>query len=454
MSHENLPPHSLEAEQVVLGAVFQESDAFDTACEVLTESDFYSDAHRVIWNAVAELNAARRAVDAVTVAAHLEACNTLDRANGRDYLANLAFAAPTARTVRRYAEIVRERSTLRRISGAAARMQDLVSMPLGHTSAELLEEAQELLARIEDKAEPAEVQRLGACAQEFLATLEKRMDHEGIQGLATGLDDLDRMTNGLQQGDFVVIAGRPSMGKSALAMQIAQYAAMHDKRTLVFSLEMGKQQLIERMVANIGQVDGDVMRAGKMKTQHWDGISAAVGRIADMPLWVDDRAGLSVPMLRSIARKLQRSDGLDLIVVDYIGLMDGDGENRYAQVSDVSRRLKLAARELNVPLVGLAQLNRQTQQRTDKRPLMSDLRDSGAIEQDADVIMLMHREDYYDGSAPEMAGIAEVIIAKQRMGKTGTVNLHFAGEHSRFEDVVHGWRKPEKPEGKAKSKLK
>lgn len=454
MNQRDLPPHSIEAEQTVLGALMLENDAYDTVAEILTGADFYTEAHRFVWTAIAELIGAGKAADPVTVRARLEAKGDLERAGGRELIAAIAYGAPTARNVRRYAEIVRERSILRQLSAAAAKMQSLVANPIGQTAAELLEQAQALLETLAQREDVQEVEKIGAYALEFADLLERRMDRQGIQGIPTGLEAIDRMTNGLQAGDFVVIAGRPAMGKTALALQIAQHVAMQGKSAAVFSLEMGKEQLLERMVSNVGRVDGDVMRAGEMKELHWDGISSALGKIRDLPLWVDDRPGLSVPRLRSKARKIQRRGGLDLIVVDYIGLMEGDGENRYAQVSDVSRRLKLLARELGVPIIGLAQLNRNTQGRTDKRPLMSDLRDSGAIEQDADLIMLMHREDYYGDERPEMAGIAEVIIAKQRMGKTGTVNLHFIGEHSRFETMEHGWRPPEKEQPKKKVTLR
>ena len=454
MNQRDLPPHSVEAEQTVLGALLLENDCFDTVSEIVGAADFYLDAHRVLWRAITELIAAGKVADPVTVLARLEAKDDLEQAGGREFLAAVAYAAPTARTVKRYAEIVRERSILRQIAAAAVQMQTLVSNPTGQPAGELLEQAQALLERLADQQGAQDIAKIGDHATEFLNDLERRMEHEGIQGIATGLADLDRMTNGLQAGDFVVIAGRPSMGKTALGMQIAETVASAGKSVIVFALEMGCAQLLERMVANVGRVDANVMRSGAMRREHWDGISAAVGKIAQLPLWVDDRPGLSVPRMRAKCRKIARKAGLDLVVVDYIGLMEGDGENRYAQVSDVSRRLKLLARELGVPVIGLAQLNRQTQGRSDKRPLMSDLRDSGAIEQDSDLILLMHREDYYSDTAPEFAGIAEVIVAKQRMGETGTVHLHFIGAHSRFESVEHGWHKPEKEVAKPKPKLK
>jgi replicative DNA helicase len=446
------PPHSIEAEQTVLGSLLIANDAFDAVSDVLTGRDFYAHQHRVIWDGMHELLAAGKPLDQVTLAARLEECRTLEHAGGREYIGNLVLNTPSARNVKRYAGIVRERSILRSIAGAAMQMQDLAINPTTRPASELLAEAQDLLAALESQQPTDEVQPIGRYLPAFSDVLEQRKGRRGLQGLSTGLHDLDWMTNGLQKGDMIVIAGRPSMGKSALSMQLAQFSALNEKSVAVFSLEMSREQLIERMIANVGEVDGGKMRSGDIDAVDWQNISGAFCRLHDARLFVDDVSGLTVPKLRTKARRIQRKYGLDLVVVDYLGLMEGDGDNRYAQVTDISRRIKLLARELNVPLVVLAQLNRQGQQRTNNRPQMSDLRDSGAIEQDSDVIILMHREDYYDEESPRK-GTAEAIIAKQRMGRTGTVNLAFEGEFSRFRSLPRGWKPPEAEPAQKKSRV-
>lgn len=442
MSDLHIPPHSIEAEQTVLGALLIANDAIDVVAEILAERDFYSDQHRIIWSGLRELLEAGKTVDVVTLTARLEDSGLLERAGGRGYIGELALNTPSARNVRRYADIVRERSILRQVGAAAMQMGDLVANPTSRPAAELLGEAQDLLAALEAQQPDEEVQPIGRYLPAFSDVLEQRKGRRGLQGLATGLHDLDWITNGLQKGDMIVIAGRPSMGKSALAMQLAQFAAIDGKSVAVFSLEMSRDQIIERMTANLGGVAGNNLRSGEIDVVDWGNISDAYRALHDVRLFVDDVSGLSVPRLRAKTRRIARKFGLDLVVVDYMGLMDGKGDNRYAQVTDISRGVKLLARELNVPLVILAQLNRQGQNRTNNRPLMSDLRDSGAVEQDADVIVLMHREDYYDEKSV-MAGVAEAIIAKQRMGPTGVVNLAFEKEFSRFKSLPRGWKPPE-----------
>ena len=357
MTDLHIPPHSIEAEQTVLGALLLANDAIDTVGEILSEGDFYSDQHRVIWAILAEMLHAGKPVDAVTLTARLEDCGTLERAGGAQYVGMLAANTPTARYVRRYADIVRERSILRQVGAAAMRMGDLVANPSARPAAELLAEAQDLLAALEAQQPDDDVQPIGRYLPAFADLLEQRKGRRGLQGLATGLHDLDWITNGLQKGDMIIIAGRPSMGKSALAMQVAQFAALNEKSVAVFSLEMSRDQLIERMLANVGGIEGDKLRSGDIDTVDWGNISDAVRKLHDVRLFVDDVSGLSVSRLRTKTRRIARKYGLDLVVVDYLGLMDGQGDNRYAQVTDISRRIKLLARELKLALPSLVAMS-------------------------------------------------------------------------------------------------
>jgi replicative DNA helicase len=428
-----IPPHSIEAEQAVLGAIFHNNDAFDIACELLSESDFYLNAHRAVWSAFVALIGSGKVADAVTVLARIPGPE-------RDGIPAIAENLGTSRNVRRYAEIVKERSVLRQLMAASMQIDDLANNPAGRSSTELLNAAQEVLAALADKSERGEPQSIQFALSAVIEDVERRHNGAGgIEGLSTGLKDLDAITNGLQNGDLIVIAGRPAMGKTAIAMQIAQNAAMRGEPTLVFSLEMAAKQLAERAISNVGRVSNKVLRSGRLNTHEWESLSAALGRLAPAPLIIDDSCSLNPVLMRSKARKVARKHGLKLIVVDYIGLMDGEGEKRYEIVTEITRKLKGLAREMNVPLIALAQLNRKVEDRSTKRPLMSDLRDSGSVEQDADLVLLMYRDEYYNEDT-DQKGVAEIIVGKQRMGETGTVRVSFQGEFSRFDDLAYEWK--------------
>lgn len=438
------PPHSIEAEQMVIGALLVENDAFDTVAELLVDTDFFNEQNRVIWSVIAELLKAGKRADPVTTFVRLQDCKLDGKIEGRAYLANLAISGATARSVGQYAKIVRERSMLRRLYVTSMTIGDLVTHPAGRSVDELMALAKEQLEELEQQHQPdVEVLPIGRYLPAFADKLEKRRGRRGLQGIATGLHDLDWMTNGLQDGDFIVIAGRPSMGKTAVVMQIGEHAAIAEgKSVAAFSLEMSRDQMIERAVANIGGVDGQHLRSGELDTVDWENFSAANAKLHDARLFVDDVSGLTLQKLRAKCKRIARKYGLDLVIIDYIGLMQGPGKDRYERITEISGGIKSLAKELQVPIVALAQLNRQGAQRTNNRPLMSDLRDSGALEQDADVIVLMHREDYYDENT-KWKGIAEAILAKQRMGPTGTVRLFFEKEFSRFKSVPRNWEPPE-----------
>lgn len=441
----HLPPHSTEAEQHVLGAILLANEAFDACAAIIGEGDFYVANHRKIWCAIAQQVGSGKSADAVTVVAALDQAGELQAVGGVEYVGGLQALVPTARNVETYARIIRERSLLRQLGAAATQLHALAANPMGRKVSELVDEAARIFDAF-DQGESEEVQPIGAYLVDLIERIEDRRNRGEIQGLSTGLRDLDRITAGLQKSDLILIAGRPSQGKSALAMQIAQYAALHSKSVVVFSLEMSRDQLLERMISNVGTVDADSLRTGQLSNESWEGVSAALGALRDVKLLCYDASDMTVQRVRSIARRAKRKQGCDLIVLDYLQLLtpDGDSENRNSEIQKISSGLKAMAKELDCPVVALSQLSRKVEERMIKKPVMSDLRDSGALEQDADVIALLYRDEYYnDADDNPMKGIAEIIIAKQRMGRTGTVYTEFSGEYSRFRNMSHEWRRPE-----------
>lgn len=437
------PPHSAEAEQHVLGAILLTNDAFDVCAPIVSEADFYAETHRLIWRAIAQQIGAGAIADPVTVVAALDAVGKLEHVGGIQYVGGLLHSTPTARTVETYARIVRERSLLRQLAAAGTQLSGLAFNPMGRKVAELVDEA----ARIFDgfgQGDSEEVKPIGEYLVALVDNIEQRRGRGEIQGLSTGLRDLDRITAGLQNGDLILLAGRPSQGKSALAMQIAQDAAIGGRSVLVFSLEMSRDQLLERMISNTGQVNSDDLRTGRLDNDGWDGVSAAMSRLRDVKLLCYDSSDLTVQRVRSIARRAKRKQGVDLIVLDYLQILtpEGDSENRNNEIQKISAGLKSMAKELNCPVLAISQLSRKVEERQNKRPVMSDLRDSGALEQDADVIGLLYRDEYYNENS-DWKGVAEIIIVKQRMGRTGTIYTEFAGEYSRFRDMADEWRRPQ-----------
>jgi len=443
------PPHSIEAEQSVLGGLLLDNSAWDRIGDVVTEADFYRGDHRLIFQHIAQLIEHNRPADALTVAESLERSGKLQEAGGQAYVGTLALNTPSAANIRRYAEIVRERSILRNLAAVGTRISDSAYTPSGKDTQVLIDEAEALVFQI---AEAGAKTRQGFTKIDPLLTetveridmLYSRENKTDVIGLPTGFVDLDRMTSGLHGGEMVVIAGRPSMGKTALAMNMAENAALDSKKAVaVFSMEMSGPQLAMRMIGSVGRVDQHQLRTGTFKEEDWPRLVDAVGKLNDSQIFIDDTAGLNVLEVRSRARRLHRQcGGLALIVVDYLQLMSGTSsggrdENRATEIAEISRSLKGIAKELKVPVIALSQLNRSVDSRQDKRPMMSDLRESGAIEQDADVILFIYRDEVYNPDSPRK-GIAEIIIAKQRNGPVGKVDLTFLGRYTRFENYAGG----------------
>jgi replicative DNA helicase len=441
-----IPPHSLEAESSILGGLLLDNTAWDRMGDVVAEADFYRYEHRLIFSAIQALVSSNRPADVITVFEHLQSMGKADEVGGLAQLNALAQFVPSASNIRRYAEIVRERSILRRLVSVSDEIATSAFNPQGKPVASVLDEAEQKIFNIgEEGARMRQgFQSMENLVIELLDRVEEMSLHPSdITGVPTGFHDFDRMTSGLQSGDLVILAARPSMGKTALAINIAENVAIREGLPVaIFSMEMGAAQLAIRIVGSIGRIDQSRLRTGKLQDEEWPRLSESVERLREISLFIDETPGLTVSELRASARRLARRCGkLGLIVVDYLQLMSGsgsgDGENRATELGEISRGLKMLAKELQCPVIALSQLNRSVEQRNDKRPMMSDLRESGAIEQDADVIMFIYRDDYYNKDSKE-PGVAEVIIAKQRNGPTGTVKLAFLKPITKFESLALG----------------
>ena len=436
-----LPPHSVEAEQSLLGGIMLDASSWDHVADVVGADDFYRSDHRLIFSAIGTLNERDRVPDALTVSELLDRQGELAAAGGLPYLSQLVRDVPSAANVRSYARIIRERSMLRQLISIGNSIAASVHEDEGHTVEELVDLAEQRVFDIADKG-----QRRGAgfvALKDILPASIDRLDvlshTEGdITGIPTGFTDMDDRTAGMQRGDLIIVAGRPSMGKTTLAMNIAENAAIaHRVPTAIFSMEMSAEQLSFRMIASIGRVNQSHLRKGNLTDEDWSRIDSAVSIMSDAPLYIDDSAGLTPTEVRARARRLKREHDLGLIVIDYLQLMQvtGTKENRATEISEISRSLKALAKELAVPVIALSQLNRSVEQRTDKKPVMSDLRESGAIEQDADLIVFIYREEVYEPDTPRR-GVADIIIGKQRNGPVGEFHLTFLGEFTKFENLV------------------
>jgi replicative DNA helicase len=444
-----VPPHSVEAEQSLLGSLLLDNQAFDRVADLVTADDFYRDDHRRIWRHVARLIEAGKPADVVTVSESIDASEDKDRTGGLAYLAALAQNTPSALNIRRYAELVRERAVQRRLAQVATEIAENALNPTGKDVGQLLDEAETRILEIGEAGARhgsglEEIKPVLARVLERIDFLYHRDNPSDVTGVPTGFSDIDSKTAGLQPGDLIIVAGRPSMGKTAFALNVAEHVALHSLLPVaIFSMEMGASQLATRMLGSIARVDQHKMRTGRLNDQEWSDLSEAMGRLHDAPLYIDETAALNALELRSRARRLWRQFGgkLGLVVVDYLQLMSTSnpraGENRATEISEISRSLKALAKELNVPVVALSQLSRAVESRNDKRPMMSDLRESGAIEQDADVILFIYREEVYFPEKPEAKGRAEVIIGKQRNGPIGKVDLTFLGQHTRFGNFAN-----------------
>jgi len=444
-----LPPQSIEAEQSVLGGLLLDNTAWDRVSDIVSEYEFYRADHRLIFQHIILLIENNKPADVLTVAESLERSAVLAEAGGQAYLGSLALNTPSAANIRRYAEIVRERAIMRQLAAAGTEIADSAYNPAGRDAAGLIDEAEAKVFQIAEVGARAKqgfvkIDPLLTETVERIDMLYSRENKDDVIGLATGYVDLDRMTSGLQPGELIIIAARPSMGKTALAMNIVEHVTLNLKKTAaVFSMEMSGSQLALRMIGSVGRVDQHKLRSGTFEENEWPKLVDAVGKLNDSQIHIDDTAGLNALELRSRARRLHRQcGGLNLIVVDYLQLMSGTSsrreENRATEVAEISRSLKGLAKELKVPVVALSQLNRSVESRQDKRPMMSDLRESGAIEQDADLIMFIYRDEVYNPTNEASKGKAEIIIAKQRNGPTGPVTLTFLGRHTRFENYAGG----------------
>ncbi len=438
------PPNSIEAEQSLLGALLLDNQAFDRVADLVVPEDFYRDDHRRIYRLIAKLVEANRPADVVTVSESIDASEDKDKTGGPAYLGALAQNTPSALNIRRYAELVREKSVQRRLAHVATEIAESALAPHGKEVGQLLDEAESKIFQIAESGSRKDQGLIEI--KPVLAKVFERIDHlyhrdnpSDVTGVPTGYTKIDQMTSGMQPGDLVIVAARPSMGKTALALNMAEHVAVDNGLPVaIFSMEMSATQLAQRMLGSIARVDQHKMRTGRLNDKEWGDLSDAMGKLHDTPLFIDEGGALTALEVRARARRLKRQySKLGLIVIDYIQLMaaSSHGENRATEISEISRSLKAMAKELDVPVIALSQLNRAVDQRPDRRPVMSDLRESGAIEQDADVIMFIYREVVYKPDLPEeQRGIAEVIIGKQRNGPIGTVKLTFLGQHTRFEN--------------------
>ena len=442
-----IPPHSVEAESSVLGGLLLDNGAWDRVGDLLHEGDFYRFEHRMVFSAIGALINASKPADVITVFEQLLGQGKAEEIGGLGYLNALAQYVPSAGNIRRYAEIVRERSILRKLVSASDEISTAAFNPMGRPVATILDESEQRIFNIgEEGARNRQgFQAMDTLVVALLDRVQEMADNPNdVTGVPTGFYDLDRMTAGFQAGDLIVLAARPSMGKTALAINIAEHVALNEGLPVaVFSMEMGAAQLAVRIVGSIGRIDQSHLRTGKLTDEEWPRLTEAIEKLRTISLHIDESAGLTSSELRANARRLSRQCGkLGLIVVDYLQLMSGssssEGENRATELGEISRGLKMLAKELQCPVMALSQLNRSVDSRPDKRPMMSDLRESGAIEQDADIIMFIYRDEYYTKDACKEPGVAEIIIAKQRNGPTGVVKLAFLKPITKFESLASG----------------
>jgi len=436
-----VPPHSIEAEQSVLGGLLLENQAWDKVADVITEDDFYRHDHRLIFRSIAMLADNDKPLDIITLSEWLKDRDELENAGGLAYLGTLAKDTPSAANIKAYADIVREKSVLRQLISIGSEITDDAFNAGDRLSKELLDTAERKVFEIAEQGNrQKDFKNIKGLLKSTLAHIDELSKSDAtITGAETGFNELDDMTSGLQQGDLIIVAGRPSMGKTTFSMNLAEFIAINDKKPVaIFSMEMPAEQLVLRMFASIGRVPLNDIRTGKIREEDWPRIGMAVKTFGETKLFIDDTPAMSPTEIRAKARRLAREHGqLGAIVIDYIQLMQSGNksDNRAAEISEISRSLKGLAKELKVPVIALSQLNRSLEQRPNKRPIMSDLRESGAIEQDADVIMFIYRDEVYNEDTPDK-GIAEVIIGKQRNGAIGKVRLTFTGKFTRFDNFM------------------
>ncbi len=441
-----LPPHSLEAEQSLIGGILLDNSSWERVADLVNEADFYRDDHRRIYRHISKLIDFGKPADVVTVFESLEKNGEAEQSGGLSYLAEIANNTPSAANIRRYAEIVRERAILRKLVAVGDNIAASALSPSGKDAKMLLDEAE---ARVFEIAEAGARNTTGfqviqPILKQVVDRVQELYDRDSsseVTGVPSGFADLDAKTSGLQPSDMLIVAGRPAMGKTTFALNVAEHVAVEQRLPVaIFSMEMPGTQLATRFIASVGRIDMQKIRSGRLTDDDWQRLTVAMGKLYDAPLYIDETPGLNPIDLRARARRLARQCGrLGLIVIDYLQLMSGtrDSDNRASELSEISRSVKSLAKELHVPIIALSQLNRSLEQRPNKRPVMSDLRESGAIEQDADIIMFIYRDEVYNPDSPDK-GTAELIIGKHRNGPTGTVRMTFFGEYTRFENFAGG----------------
>ena len=438
-----IPPQSVEAEQAVLGGLMLAPEAYDTVADSLAERDFYRRDHQLIFRAIRELAEKNKPFDAVTLGEWFESIGEAEQVAGGAYLIELASTTPSAANIKAYAEIVRDKAILRQLIEVGTNIVNDGFQPDGRESSEILSTAEQQVFAIAEAGAKGRTDftAINTALSEAFDVLQTRYANGGsVTGLPTGYTEFDEMTAGLQPTDLLILAARPAMGKTTLALNIAEYAAIKSKKAVaVFSMEMSASQLALRLISSNGRVNAQRLRSGQLEDEDWSRVTSAIRMLKEAKIFIDDTPGLSPDALRAKARRLKREHDLGLVVIDYLQLMavPGNNENRATEISEISRSLKHLAKELNVPVIALSQLNRSLETRTDKRPVMADLRESGAIEQDADVIVFIYRDDYYNKENSPDKGLAEIIIGKQRNGPTGSVKLKFFGEYTRFDNLAH-----------------
>lgn len=430
-------PHSIEAEQSVIGSMIIDKSAAAKAMEKLKPDDFYRDGHKLIFKAISEMSRNDMAVDLVTLLEYLKSTDLLEKSGGVTYISEISASVPTTANLESYIRIVSDKSLLRKLIKSATKIIE-ESYESQDKVAEVLDHAQKKIFDLADTKGSAEYESLAAVLERSLEDVERVCGNKGsITGVSSGIKDLDEQTSGFQKGDMVLIAARPSMGKTTFSLNIAETAALRDgKSVVIFSLEMGKEQLANKLLCSQASVDMLKLRTGNLDDDDWDRIAKAAGPLSKARIYIDDTAGMSVMEMRSKCRKIKMEHGIDMILIDYLQLMSGSSgsESRQQEVSEISRSIKALAKEMECPVIALSQLSRAPEQRADHRPMLSDLRESGSIEQDADVVMFLYRDEYYNKES-EDKGIAECIIAKQRNGPVGTVKMAWIGKHSKFADL-------------------
>ncbi|MDL4840951.1 replicative DNA helicase [Aquibacillus rhizosphaerae] len=446
--NDRTPPHNIEAEQAVLGAIFLEQEALSSASELLMPEDFYRASHQRIFGVMLNLSDKGEPIDLVTVTTALSNARILDEVGGVSYLSDLANSVPTAANVSYYCKIVEEKALLRRLIRTAT---DIVSNSFSREDEveDVLNDAEKEILEVSHRQNSGAFKNIKDVLIEVYDNIEQlHHNHADVTGVPTGFRDLDKITSGFQRNDLIIVAARPSVGKTAFALNIAQNVAIKtDENVAIFSLEMGAEQLVNRMLCAEGNIDAQRLRTGSLEPEDWGKLTMAMGSLSNAGIYIDDTPGIRVNDIRSKCRRLKQEHGLGMILIDYLQLIAGSGkpgENRQQEVSDISRSLKGLARELNVPLIALSQLSRGVESRQDKRPMMSDLRESGSIEQDADIVGFLYRDDYYDKES-EKQNIIEIILAKQRNGPVGTVELAFVKEYNKFVDLDHRYQESDIP---------